>query len=241
MDGYRHELKYYISGGEALLLSRRLSLLLDCDPNSARGNAVSAPGEYFIRSLYFDDIDDAAFCDKLDGVDSRDKYRVRMYDMNSRLIKLERKHKQGQGYIRKDSLIISREECEALMRGYGCGFLLTGSPLRRGKEAFARELYTLLAGGRYVPRVIVDYVREPYIFPVEGVRVTIDRDIRTGFHATNMFDRYLPTFPVLEDGMAVLEVKFNQYLPEYIRMLIQTGASVRSAVSKYVLCRTFEL
>ena len=223
------------------MLSRRLSLLLDCDSHAAHETAASAAGEYFIRSLYFYDLDDAAFREKLDGVDSRDKYRIRIYDNSDSFIKLERKHKQGQGYIKKDSLSITRDEYESLVSGCGAEFLLHGGKLREGQDAFARELYTLFSGGRYVPRVIVDYMREPYVFPVESVRVSIDKDVRTGFLATDIFDKELPTYPVLDCGMSILEVKFNRVLPEYIRMLVQTSASNRSAASKYVLCRQFEL
>ena len=89
--------------------------------------------------------------------------------------------------------------------------------------------------------MIVDYMREAYTFPVQDVRVTFDKDVRTGYRSTDLFNAHIPTYRVIDDYDMVLEVKFNQYLPTYIRSLLQLDAHVRSAVSKYCLCRKFEL
>ena len=91
------------------------------------------------------------------------------------------------------------------------------------------------------PCVIVDYMREAYTFPFQDVRVTFDKDVRTGYRNTDLFNARIPTYPVIEDYNMVLEVKFNRYLPTYIRSLLQLDAHARSAISKYCLCRKFEL
>lgn len=225
--GYRHELKYYITDGDYALLSRKLSLTMEQDSNAKKNG-----GEYFIRSLYFDDRDDSAFREKLDGVDERDKFRVRIYNMRDDVIKLECKHKSN-GYIKKDSLNLTRREYEQLMAGKRT-FLLSRP------EPFAKRMYLEFAERALKPVVIVDYWREPYVFPLEDVRVTLDKDIRTAYRATDIFNPNLPTYPVTEGGM-VLEVKFNKYLSTYVRSLLQLDRCQRSAISKYVLCRKFEL
>lgn len=224
---YRHEQKYYICQADYELISRRLSLSMERDRYADRN------GEYFIRSLYFDDMYDSAFRDKLDGVDSRDKYRLRTYNLTDKVIKLEKKHKDGQ-FIQKSSISLNRKECDELLQG-NYGFLLSR------REPFAREMYAAFATRQLRPKVIVDYVREAYVFPLEDVRVTFDKDIRTGHRGIDLFDQDLPTYPVLSSGDMVMEVKFNLYLPTYIRSLIQLPAEVRSAVSKYCICRKFEL
>ena len=96
-SGYRHELKYYITEGDYALLKRKLSLTMEQDAFAKKNG-----GEYFIRSLYFDDRDDSAFREKLDGTDERDKFRIRIYNMRDDVIKLECKHKSN-GYIKKQS------------------------------------------------------------------------------------------------------------------------------------------
>ena len=226
--GFRHELKYYITEGDYALLKRKLSLTMEQD-----AFAKKSGGEYFIRSLYFDDRDDSAFREKLDGTDERDKFRVRIYNMRDDVIKLECKHKSN-GYIKKQSVNLSRKEYEQLMMGRR-GFLLNRP------EPFAKRMYLEFTQRALKPAVIVDYTREPFVFPMEDVRITFDKDIRTAYRATDIFDAKLPTYPVIDGGDMVLEVKFNRFLSTYVRSLLQPERCQRSAISKYVLCRKFEL
>ena len=227
MKSFRHELKYYISPAEYELLSRRLALTME------RDQFAKKTGKYFIRSLYFDDYQDTSMMEKLDGTDSRDKYRIRIYNMKDTNIKLERKHKEGP-YILKSSLPLSRQECDSLLMG-NFGFLLGR------KENFAHEMYAAFRMLALKPRVLVDYWREAYVFPMEDVRVTFDMDIRTAFRATALFDTKVPTYPAVEEFGMVLEVKFNRFLPGYIRTLLQPVENAqRSAVSKYCFSRKYE-
>ena len=226
--GYRHELKYYITLGEYELLQRKLSLTMERDAFAKKNG-----GEYFIRSLYFDDRDDSAFREKLSGIDERDKFRIRIYDMRDDVIKLECKHKSN-GYIKKQSIGLSRREYEKLMSGDRL-FLLNRP------EPFARRMYLEFAQRALKPAVIVDYTREAFVFPMEDVRVTFDKNVRTGLRSVDMFNAGIPTYPVIDDYGMVLEIKFNRFLPTYIRSLLQLEASQRSAISKYVLCRKSEL
>ena len=108
---YRHELKYYINRGDYEILSRRLRSCIQQDEN-----AIKSGGEYFIRSLYFDSPFDDALWEKLSGVDERDKFRIRIYNGQDDVIKLECKHKEG-SYIAKQSIRLSRAECEKPHKG----------------------------------------------------------------------------------------------------------------------------
>ncbi len=222
----RHELKYYISNGEYTLLSQRLKRTMDRDKNT-RHHAG-----YHVRSLYFDDLDNSAFMEKIDGVENRDKVRIRIYDLSDRVIKLECKHKAGP-YIDKSSINLSRAECDAILSGR-YEFLLSR------REPFAKKMFVDFRTKPLRPRVIVDYVREAYVFPLENVRVTFDKDLRTGFRSVDLFNPHLLTYPVLSDYDMILEVKFDRWLPTYIRDLLQCVAQ-RSAISKYCLCRKFEV
>ena len=225
---YRHELKYIIDAGEHHMLSKRLKACLKQDAHAAANG-----GEYMIRSLYFDDPFDTAVWEKSSGIDSRDKYRIRIYNLSDSVIKFERKHKEGQ-YIKKDSVALTREECEAITKGhYRC---LLNKP-----EPFAAQLYGILVSQHLRPKVIVDYVREPYVFPFEDVRVTFDKDVRTAMRFTSLFDPCLPTYPVWElKNCMILEIKFNASLPMYVQELLQVRAAQQSAASKYVFCRQYD-
>ncbi|MEA5059498.1 MAG: polyphosphate polymerase domain-containing protein [Clostridia bacterium] len=225
---YRHELKYFISQGEYTLLSNRLRLTMEQDPH-ARKNG----GEYFIRSLYFDDPLDSAFREKMRGNDNRDKVRLRIYNMAQDGGKLECKHKK-ESYIYKQSLSLSRLECDMLLAG-NFRFLL------ERPEPFAHEMFRAFATAYLKPVVLVDYDREPYVYPFQNVRVTFDKNLRTGLRDTRIFSDGVVTYPALEGYDMVMEVKFNEHLPAYIHELIQCNAHARSAISKYCLCRKFEV
>ncbi|MDO4567503.1 MAG: polyphosphate polymerase domain-containing protein [Clostridia bacterium] len=226
-EKYRHELKYYIQWSDYKTLSTLLSRTMDADANA------NSDGEYFIRSLYFDDVFDNALREKLSGADSREKIRIRIYGLSDEVIKLEEKRKED-GYICKQSLRLSREECERLISG-DYGFLL------HRREPFARRMFYQFATQVLRPVVIVDYVREAYTFPSEDVRITFDKNIRTAYRSIDLFNRDLLTYPATLGNGVVLEVKYNEYLPAYIRTLLQIGAHTRSAISKYVLCRRYEM
>ena len=215
----RREVKYIISLREAELLKYRLRAMLRPDPHAR------ADGSYFIRSLYFDDTDYRAYHEKMDGVKERTKYRIRFYNMDDSVITLEKKSKDGD-LSGKESQRITRETAEA--------FLTAGAPLGQ-TEGLSRELARLRRGG-WKPAVLVDYTRYPFIYPTGNVRVTIDTDLRTAPFRTDLFDDRVLTLPVLNEGEAVLEVKYDAFLPAPVRALLEGVPKQRCAVSKYTKC-----
>jgi len=225
---YRHELKYIISEGEHKLLSMRVKACLKQDYHASING-----GEYAIRSLYFDDPFDTALWEKSGGVASRDKFRIRIYNLSDSAIKLERKHKEGQ-YIKKDSVTLSRQDCDEIVRGnLEC--------LRHNESPFAMQFYGIFKANHLRPKVLVDYVREPYVFPAEDVRITFDKDVRTAMRCTDLFNPNVITYPVWDlRNCMILEIKFNESMPQYVQELLTLGAAERTAASKYVFCRQFE-
>ncbi|MDP2892327.1 MAG: polyphosphate polymerase domain-containing protein [Bacillota bacterium] len=226
---YRHELKFYLNLQEYEVLKGRISAALRLD------SYAEERGSYHIRSLYFDDIHNSAIIDKLSGVMDRKKFRIRTYDFSDETIKLERKVKSGQ-FIRKDSLPLTREEYEAIISG-NFGFLADK------KEAPAMAMYIQMRNQLMRPKTIVDFTREPFIYPVEDVRVTFDKDLRMGLcgvYGFDIFNRDLLTMPAVTDGLVIMEIKFNNFLPTIIHKLIQGPNNARSSISKYVLCRRYE-
>ena len=163
----------------------------------------------------------------------RDKWRIRIYNFSDRVIKLERKHKNGE-FIKKDSLTLSRKECNALLAG-AYTFLLYR------QEHFAKEAYAALRTEGLRPKVLVDYYRQPFVFPLEDVRITLDRNIRTGYFSTDLFNKHAITYPATEMmGQCVLEVKYNAYLDPHIAALVQLPAAQKTAASKYLFCRQYD-
>ena len=222
----RHELKYHITPAELTVLRGVLAPVMQLDPNGNENN------EYHIRSLYFDTINDDALEEKIAGVGNRKKYRIRIYNFSDRVIKLECKSKYGD-LISKQSVTIPRDLAEQLIAGDPEGLQRMRHPLFH--DVF-REMRTRLLR----PSVIVDYVREAYIHPAEEVRITFDKQLRTGLYSSDMFNPGLPTYPVFDDPVEILEVKFDEFLPSYLQSVLSGITAQRSAVSKYVWCRRYE-
>ena len=222
----RHEQKYYISQGDAAYLSTLLRHTMQRDKHADRN------GEYHIRSLYFDDCFNSAMSDKLDGVMHRHKYRIRIYNFSDRVIKLECKSKYGD-LISKQSVTIPRELADQLIAGDPEG-------LQRMRHPLFHDVYREMKTRLLRPAVIVDYVREAYIHNAEEVRVTFDKQLRTGLFSSDMFNAKLPTYPVFDDPVEILEVKYDEFLPSYIQSILSGITAQRSAVSKYTWCRRYE-
>ena len=225
----RHELKFFINEMQYELLSRALDRLLQRDPNGDENN------EYHIRSLYFDTIFNDALYEKLDGVQNRNKYRIRIYNFSDSVISLECKSKY-RDLISKRSVRITRDLAEQLISADPTGLDSTASGLV--SDVFREMRIHLLH-----PAVIVDYLREAYLHPAEEVRITFDMQLRTGLNSIDLFNPYIPTVPPFDHNEIILEVKYNQVLPPYISNVLTWAlrdGAVQSAISKYVWCRRFE-
>ena len=222
----RHELKYYISMGEYLVLRDRLKPIMPLDPF-----ADPETRSYDIRSLYFDDIYNTAMWEKMDGIKNRRKWRIRLYNYRGDNIKLEKKAKYDM-FTAKESAKITRHQVNEIMAGR-YDFLLTS-----GSHLF-EELYADIVVNRLKPVVLVDYTREAYIYPAGNVRITFDKNLHSSNFSTDIFRPTMVTVPILEPGTLVLEIKYDVTLPEHIRDIINTTTGMRSAISKYALCRRF--
>ncbi len=220
---YRHEYKYLISPHQYYILRSRIAPILQQD-----ANAKSSDG-YHIRSLYFDDVYDSSLYEKNAGVEEREKFRIRIYDKSSNVIKLERKGKMG-SYINKESAPLSLEEYYAILNGKTGYLAHSNHPLK--KLFFARMKTNLLK-----PSVIVDYERDAFIYPVSEVRVTFDKHLSTVGGSLDIFDEesHVP-LPSMYHKNVVMEVKYNEVLPDIVRDRLCVNASMQ-AISKYVLCR----
>lgn len=192
---------------------------------------VSQNGRYKIKSLYFDNAYDDALKEKYDGISDREKFRIRLYNDDDSFIRLEKKLKHN-GLNEKTSARLTREQVEALLKG-DYDWLKSFD-----KEIYADFYYNLRVKGLR-PKTIVQYIREPYVYRYGNVRVTIDSDVRTGLNSVDLFDKELLTVPVLESGKSILEIKYDEYLPDIIKTLTQIGARERTQASKYAACRIY--
>lgn len=220
---YRYEWKHEISYGDMLVLRQRLSAVMKRD-------AHAIDGKYLIRSLYFDNASDKALREKVDGVNVREKFRIRYYNNDTSLIHLEKKSKVN-GLCLKDNATLYKEQAQAIANGDYDWMMDSGVPL-------IQELYSKMKGQGLRPKTIVDYLREPFVFAPGNVRVTLDYNIRTGMNCTDFLNSNCVTVPAGETPI-ILEVKWDEYLPDIIRDAVQLNNCRVGAFSKYAVCRIY--
>ena len=220
---YRHEWKHAITYADLLAIRQRMSAIAIPDPHTI-------DGKYLIRSLYFDNLNDKALREKVDGVNMREKFRIRYYNFDTRIIHLEKKSKLN-GLGTKYSAPLTPEEAQKIVDG-DIDWMMD-SP-----HSLIQELYCKMHYQGMRPTTIVDYTREPFIYGPGNVRVTLDYDIRTGLNNTNFLNPECVTIPA-GDAPIILEVKWDEYLPAIIRDAVQTPGTRVQAFSKYAQCRIY--
>ena len=222
----RHELKYYINELEYNYLNSRLKVITRIDENTDEN------GEYHVRSLYFDDISNSSYNQKEGGVFQRKKYRIRIYNKSDSVILLEKKEKFDK-YISKSNRLINKVFYNKLINNdlNIKDFL---------KDEFLLEFYTEIKMNSLKPVVIVDYIREPYIYSSGNVRITFDKKLQTVINSYDIFDSSSVTTSPIIDGGIILEVKYDDYLPEFIRRELRMERHQQMALSKYTICRDFK-
>ena len=220
---WRHEWKHEISYADLLCIRQRLRAVAETDPHAV-------DGRYRVRSLYFDTPGDRALREKIDGADPREKFRIRCYNGDASVIRLEKKMRRG-GLGTKFSAEVSAEETRKLIAGDLDWMLASGRPL-------VQELYCRMRYQGLRPKTIVDYTREPFLYRPGNVRVTFDYDIRTGLGCTDFLNPDCVTIPA-GDAPILLEVKWDAFLPSIIRDAVQTPGRRVEAFSKYAQCRIY--
>lgn len=221
---YRHEWKYEISLSDVFALRQKLQAVMQADEHTVNG-------KYEIRSLYFDNLEDKALREKMDGISYREKFRIRYYNGDASLIHLEKKCKRG-GLGSKEKALLHREEAKAVIDG-----IYEWMP--RHENILVQELYQKIILQGLRPKTIVDYTREAYVYSPGNVRVTIDSDIRTGLFHTDFLNTQCPTIPV-NGSPIILEVKWDAWLPDIIRDTLRLKSCRSVAFSKYAACRMYD-
>ena len=219
-DIWRYEYKYFVTQAELASLRPILSSLMTHDPGSGTERT------YPVNSLYFDNIDREDESEKMSGIKTRKKIRLRYYDDFS-TFKLEIKHRNDL-LINKKSIIIDSSDAKKLVNGK-----IPNKP----NKSLATFLSIMSAEARK-PLVVVCYDREAYTLPYNNIRITFDTNVASLGSNTNIFIDNVK-IPVFLDNRQILEVKFNNFLPHYIKSALSSIISERFAISKYAYSLRF--
>lgn len=221
---FRHELKYFLGYHDYQVAAGILRDIMKPDPFAGPG------GDYWIRSLYFDSIDDRDYYDKMLGLSRRKKIRLRLYDPAQQTVKLEVKNKFNE-YMMKETASLTAADAMELIRGNRAVLL------RSPDNPALRKVFYLMSQDYYLPKVIVDYEREAYIGDLQNLRVTFDKNIRASFTNVDLFNPDIHMTAVFDSETMVMEVKYDRFLPGWLQDILATFTGQRYAISKYCLSR----
>ena len=224
MSQFRHELKYIISQAQIPLLRSRITHFMKPDPHLINSDA------YTIRSLYFDDFRNSSYFENENGTDPREKFRIRIYNHSAERIMLECKRKE-KGMTMKTSCLLTKDQTKLLMQGKTIDF--------SEQQALIRKLCLQMKTKLLHPVTVVEYERIPYIYQNGNVRVTFDMNISSSAEVENFLNSEIPRRPVMPPGWQLMEVKYDEYLSDYIYKALNLDVLQQTAYSKYYLCRKF--
>lgn len=220
---FRHEHKFLLENDTYLRLKNSLSKIMELDENSIENMG------YHIRSLYFDDIYESALNEKLSGISERKKFRIRIYNFSDNRIKLEIKNKY-EDFTNKIGTTISKEEYYKIYKS-------DISDFASSQDIVKRKYFIEMKTNLLRPKVIVDYYREAYVLPYNEIRITFDRELSASKPYIDMFSDELIKEHLPDTYSRILEVKYNNFLPSYIKTILEQYDLTRLSVSKYLLCR----
>ena len=223
----RRELKYFINSTDYFNLTNTVSHLFFKDKN------IIEKGYYHVRSLYFDNKANDSYYEKIDGIEKKKKFRNRVYDLLSNPIKLEIKSKIN-NVVLKETMVISKKDMVDIISGdYSC--------LLNYNNNIAKKIYYYFIKDYYKPVILIDYKREAYHFDLNNIRITFDKEIKKNeINLADLFNKDINMSPVLKNKKIVLEIKYTENIPTWIKNLLYTPRFERYAISKYSLSRYIE-
>lgn len=220
----RTELKHEITKMDCYFLRNKLKHYMKVDPYAKKD------GKYLIRSVYFDNFDNKVLTEKKEGFYQRDKFRVRLYDYNMNFLNLEKKSKRN-NLTYKQKCPITAEEFERIRFG-------DIAWMESDSRTLIQDLYVQMVLFQVKPVTVVDYEREVFIYDQGNVRVTFDSNIRTSFRNNDLLN---PDLAMVETNpeVVILEVKYDEFLADVIKYLLQLGNRKKGTYSKYQISRMF--
>ena len=223
-NNYRHEYKYIVSDSQIKYLENQIKRIMKPDPHTEKGI-------YNIRSLYFDDYYNSSYYSVENGEDPREKFRIRIYNSSDSRISLECKSKLDTK-TQKSSTLISKDDVYSL---------LSNKTIKSSNDLLIGRLNSKILLNNLKPTIIVEYERKPYIYKEGNVRVTFDTNISSSNYIKDFFKEKIIKRPVMPTGMHILEIKFDDFLPDVIYETLDIGKLQQISFSKYYLCRNIDI
>ena len=221
-ESSRFERKYRCPLNQYLAIRSSLYPFLKNDHFTKR----TPDNKYLVRSLYFDTFDYRLFQEKINGNSNRIKFRIRTYSnspKNEPDIRVEIKVRQA-NLTTKYGAYINLSNC--------CSFINSRNWDNKNDPIlieFERQVHKL----NLIPKTLVEYEREGF-HTIDGnnIRITFDHRIRST-SAKDLFPENI-FWHLHYDQMVVLEIKYQETIPNWLNQIIKNHKLKLVANSKFV-------
>lgn len=217
MNKFRKELKYNITNKDFYILQHNLNNLIKKDSN--------CNGDYYtISSIYFDDYKKTSYNQVKNGISNRWKYRIRFYNYDDSYIKLEKKHKVN-GLTNKTCVRIDRQILNNILNNK--------IKVEEKNDKLLNEFIVKIKKDLLRPIICIEYDRIPFIYKLGNVRITLDYNIRYTNKYNDLFNSEKRVYYLKNK---ILEVKYNELIPDFIRYRLELNHLEQVSFSKFNNC-----
>ena len=212
---YRKEIKYIISDNDFNIINENLKMLLKKDKYCINDF-------YTITSIYFDNYKKASYNQVKCGVSERWKYRIRFYNYDDSFIKLEKKYKDN-NLIKKSDINISIDILNNILNN--------SVKIDKNNTPLLNEFILRMKSEFLRPVMCIEYDRVPYVYKFGNVRITLDYNIRYNNKFDDLFNAKKRMYHI---NSKVLEVKYNEFIPDFISRKIGLNTLSQTSFSKFL-------
>ena len=223
MQRKRTEQKIITSVHDAVMLKRKLQLIMQTDEH-----CKSSCG-YTVRTLYFDTVDNKLYKNNKQ-TSLHEEIRIRFYPDGDEKIKLQYKRTDND-MLKKESFAIDENTFYELVRGNYAVLLAID-------DEKAHSFYWKLNKG-LVPKKIVEFKRFSYLQPLNNIKISIDTDIRATHNSFDILDKSIIAYPAAPCDMAVIDIKYDGFLFEYIKDTLRILKKFPCDYSVYSVSKDF--
>ena len=227
----RYEIKYFVPPQWVDKIKSFIEPYTQLDPYAVN----MENNRYLVKSLYFDTPKLDFYYEKVDGLKIRKKLRLRAYNdvfpQSTGFLEIKRRYNNC---VIKERTKLSLAEIEQVIDSpvnYAYE-QLWGQSNHRSINRFIYNMESL----DLEPAILILYDRDAFMgLDDPQVRLTIDYHVRMKY-APQVHDIYTADGLVpITDNRCILELKFNNFMPKWMRQLVQAMRIRPESISKYCM------
>ena len=191
---------------------------------------------YEVRSLYFDSNFQHSFLEKRDGIAIRKKLRIRYYPSFSKdsqkfaFIEIKKKFNEN---VAKSRIYVPLDKAIKILNSNHTEAKYFYENSSAQDKATLKEIWFLYKKHNLKPVCVVSYFRQPFMSRVEKTfRLTFDTNLKVRKYNLDL-NFGGGSKDIVPPNICIMEVKFNNIIPNWAIKIIQKNDCVQYKISKF--------